>query len=252
MPWRSVLIMASAGLCACSLVGNDEERSIGTARTQSCPSALPSWGFEEGKGPHASDSSPAANTLRFVNSVAWSDDVATALGHSKSSVELRPPEGYLLADQDLANWLAADASVSFWIKLKSYPEVERYLLAGNKWAVSWGVVLPDGAIALVTGGDEGAGGPIPLELGRWYHVAQTRDSVTGEQRVYVDGFLGSPHTGLLGPLTDASREVGKNPRETATLDGWIDEVRIFDRVLTPDEVEHLAAGRDENGASCSP
>jgi len=247
-------------VAGCGLVGPGEDIDVGkSAATSTCRETEPYWPFEEGAGPRTRDASPAKNDLSLVNNAAFSFEVPEMLAAtSKHSMQLTPT-GYLLADQDLATWLAGDASVSFWIQLRSLPSAldpGRSVLFGWKWLVSWGAVWWDGEMGVLTDGDNRAIGPFKLDAGgTWHHVAQSRESASAELRVYIDGKLGTPtRGGLLGAAQDSIREIGRGaPEVVVGLDALIDDLRLFSRVISPDEVEQLAAGRTPSGSElCAP
>ncbi|MDP6716860.1 MAG: hypothetical protein QF368_19835, partial [SAR202 cluster bacterium] len=81
--------------------------------------------------------------------------------------------------------------------------------------------------------------PYDLQLNRWTHLAQTWDGET--LRVYADGvLLGAGAT--LGvsyqPVPDdASLDIGKHIE--TTFSGLIDEVRIYDRALSDEEIKAM-------------
>jgi hypothetical protein len=78
--------------------------------------------------------------------------------------------------------------------------------------------------------------------GEWYHVVATRDSASGEQRIYVDGILSGKATCAGGFQTDGPLVVGRgkwNNTPADWLDGGVDELGISDRVLTASEIVDL-------------
>lgn len=83
--------------------------------------------------------------------------------------------------------------------------------------------------------------PTPLPTGTWIHLAGTYKS--GELRVYVNGELSLVRTDVSGtiPAMTGNLTLGS---EHSWVDeyfkGYIDEVRIYNRVLSPQEVEDLA------------
>jgi hypothetical protein len=107
-----------------------------------------------------------------------------------------------------------------------------------------GIVLAlDHALPLafnVWGRRELARSEAPLELGRWQHLAYVLDSAGS--RLYVDGALvGEGPT----PATNRTPILGF----IASIDGYrnlfhgaLDELRLYDRALTADEVAALARG----------
>jgi hypothetical protein len=84
--------------------------------------------------------------------------------------------------------------------------------------------------------------------GHWHHIVATRNSVTGTETVYVDGSqLGQATGGNTGTLTYTDNnmlEIGAVDDDTtadptAVLNGSIDDVRVYTRVLSPSEVQQL-------------
>ena len=77
--------------------------------------------------------------------------------------------------------------------------------------------------------------------GEWYHVVATRDSTTGEQRIYVDGMLSGKATCAGGFQSDGPLVVGRGKWNTPTdwMSGGIDELGVSDRALTAGEIVDL-------------
>lgn len=87
----------------------------------------------------------------------------------------------------------------------------------------------------------------PLQLGRWYFVAATFSGGTGS--IYVDGVLVATRSGLPTPAASGLRTlIGKSGYGTFNFaNGAIDEVSIFERALSPAEIDALyrAGGRPQ-------
>jgi hypothetical protein len=91
-------------------------------------------------------------------------------------------------------------------------------------------------------------GSTPIENNRWYHVAMTYDVPTGELVVFVNG---EPDGSQVVPegrrcisvTSQAVRIGGGAPEGRAQLPfyGRIDDVRIYDRALTRDQIRQLHA-----------
>jgi hypothetical protein len=88
--------------------------------------------------------------------------------------------------------------------------------------------------------------------GTWHHVSATRDGKSGEMKVYVDGIEEKSGTGYTGKLdasgSDAySLRIGglldkggtPNPDPARLFKGQIDDVRIYGRILTADQISLL-------------
>jgi hypothetical protein len=81
----------------------------------------------------------------------------------------------------------------------------------------------------------------------WHHLAVTYDGVTGDAKVYLDGALvNTRNIGQIIPLTSQLGhflQLGKRATSLAWLGGMLDEMRVYARVLTADEVRYLAEQR---------
>ncbi|NQT14927.1 MAG: LamG domain-containing protein, partial [Planctomycetes bacterium] len=76
---------------------------------------------------------------------------------------------------------------------------------------------------------------------RWRHVAATRDGTT--MTLYVDGVVRKVQTHFSpGPFGHFDRNcIGRiNGRPGRDFDGWIDDLRVYDRALSPGEIWSLA------------
>lgn len=86
---------------------------------------------------------------------------------------------------------------------------------------------------------------------QWHHVALTRGG--GALELYVDGVRVAQAASPTGDLAFSARDgihVGQRPDGANRLTGGVDEVRLYDRVLTAAEVAALASSRgDDSGAA---
>jgi hypothetical protein len=85
--------------------------------------------------------------------------------------------------------------------------------------------------------DKNAGSKIRLagEENRWYHIAYTSDEGSAELKLYVDGVLVAEGVGGNNPENMDERRIGSE-HDGRFLNGKVDEVRIYDRVLSEDEI----------------
>ena len=94
--------------------------------------------------------------------------------------------------------------------------------------------LPVGQVYI--GGEQNATGIAQLALDTWTHVAVTFDGTS--LRLYVDGTLANT-TAVSGAMggSDGPLRIGGNAIWNEWFDGLIDELRIYDRALSPTEIQ---------------
>jgi len=78
-----------------------------------------------------------------------------------------------------------------------------------------------------------------LPIGEWYHVAITFDGALG--KVYMAGDLGAEGPFSFGTDPDSAMVFGASVANGGNpFNGALDEIRIYDRVLSPFEIRYLA------------
>jgi fibronectin type 3 domain-containing protein len=104
----------------------------------------------------------------------------------------------------------------------------------------WGTALVDGKFALgigSAGGDTTLASSVNINDGAWHHVAATRNTTTGGMEVYVDGVLRGSGTGPAGSRTfPPGLRIGSLQTGNNFLNGALDDVRLYDRILTGSEI----------------
>jgi len=91
-------------------------------------------------------------------------------------------------------------------------------------------------------------GTTDLRDGQWHLLSFVRDTVANEIRIYVDGIEDAmfPSAGSNVTLTPTYR-IGNSPGGTDPWEGTLDELAIFDRALSPDEIRMRAGIFDQRG-----
>jgi hypothetical protein len=78
-----------------------------------------------------------------------------------------------------------------------------------------------------------------LPVGEWYHVAVAFDGATA--KVYMNGEVGAEGTFSFGTDPGAAMVFGASVAEGGNpFNGALDEIRIYNRVLSPFEIRYLA------------
>jgi lysophospholipase L1-like esterase/fibronectin type 3 domain-containing protein len=142
-----------------------------------------------------------------------------------------------------------DFTVMMWVKTTDYGG-----WSGAHWwagkglvdgevgggGADWGTALVDGKFVLgvgATGGDTTLTSAVNINDGGWHHVAATRNTTTGAMAVYVDGVPSGTGTGPTGSRTfPPGLRIGSLQTGNNFLNGAIDDVRLYDRVLTGSEI----------------
>lgn len=81
-----------------------------------------------------------------------------------------------------------------------------------------------------------------ISLGSWIHVAVTRNTA-GVANFYVNGILsGTADQASGAPTVGTNILIGNNSAATRTFDGIIDDLRIYDEVLSADQIYNIYRG----------
>ncbi|PKL47973.1 MAG: hypothetical protein CVV39_05030 [Planctomycetes bacterium HGW-Planctomycetes-1] len=141
-------------------------------------------------------------------------------------------------------------TVAFWMRVDNF---------GSRWqtvvikGIAWDQYVwkfehsyaTEGGIFFRVGGEGGTGvgvtSSILVDDGNWHHIAGTYEKATGAANLYIDGIWAAGASAAAGtaiptnehPLYINLVKDGKH------LDGGIDDLRIYKRVLSSDEIEAL-------------
>ena len=88
---------------------------------------------------------------------------------------------------------------------------------------------------LSVGYNQGIGSGVTVNDGKWHHAVFSYETATKPVKIYVGQILVRTAT-TINPIVyiDCDVLIGAGTGER-TFDGWIDEVRISPRLLSPDE-----------------
>ncbi len=131
-------------------------------------------------------------------------------------------------------------TASFWVKANSIPE-ESFILSHGSWEERWKTSLtPSGNLRFTVKTNTGIkdlDGSFVLELNRFYHFTVVFTGYSME--IYADGELDTfmAHSGFISTTTKALT-FGRKQEDVASyfLRGVIDEVRIYNAIVPPDEI----------------
>lgn len=152
----------------------------------------------------------------------------------------------LTSEQALNNSLGGTASMSFYIKTNQTGGDKGWNSPGIAGAdqswwwndVFWGWLDNAGRIHLSTANEWGAASQ-PINDNQWHHVVLTRNKDSGQLKVYVDGIHQSTGTGVTGHFGTYFNSIGHIHGSNKYLKAGLDDVKIYNRVLTDSDVSNL-------------
>jgi hypothetical protein len=165
-------------------------------------------------------------------------------GHSREGVVLNGSAQLLDAGRPVLN-TASDYSAAAWVKLDKADGAFQTVISQDGVTNSDFFLQYSGAdqrFAMSFAGVRALASFKP-NVGQWYHLVGVRDTVKGELRLYVDGSLAGsvgaclPQAAPSGNTVIGRGKFGGNPVDY--LDGTVDQVHLFDRALSAEEIKQL-------------
>jgi hypothetical protein len=180
------------------------------------------------------DESVYANHAKTENVALVTGVVGMGLDVNKESI-VQAPHAPQLSPGDALTYAA-------WISPRSLPadDLGRMMILDKDG--EYAMILYAGGVAC-SFTPEVASVKVPVETNKWTHVACVHGA-SGEYRIYVNGqdvggaVVGSVGMGVMAPLTLGHDS--PEPTLKDRYDGVMDEVRIWSRDLTKDEIKALA------------
>ncbi len=212
----------------------------------SAPSASPPsdtvghWTFDEPPGSTtAADSSGNGNHGTLVDMDAQTAWVAGKVG---GAINLDGLDDYVSTGfvTQLPSW-----SVAAWVKSPAAPAAtgeKAPIYRGQAFHFHWNHPDPvhRGASTVMVGGEWHAASFGDLQPDRWYHLASMYDGET--MKTYKDGILVTANTTPSGPTEYESMPLLFGKHANDFFGGTIDDVRIYGRPLSTQEIASLAGG----------
>ncbi|MDZ7777365.1 MAG: LamG domain-containing protein [Bacteroidales bacterium] len=91
----------------------------------------------------------------------------------------------------------------------------------------------------ISDGNGGHIGEVPVERKEWVFLAANYDEKSGYASIYVNGHKTLGRTSM--DMGSAMTMIGSNAHDNEDFEAIIDEVRIYDRLLEPEEIDSLMA-----------
>jgi PKD repeat protein len=193
------------------------------------------YGFEE-----ASGSTTVTDTSGNSNNGTIKEAVRIADGRYGNALKFDGVNDWVTVNDSASLDLSSGMTLEAWIYPQSMPNDWKTIIMKEKTGGSVynlnatnDVNLP--GFSFYDGAWRSLNGPEPLPLNQWAHLVATYDG--NVQQLYVNGVLvASRNQAGLIPTSDGALRIGGNNILGEFFQGYIDEVRIYNRALTADEV----------------
>ncbi|MDP7395349.1 MAG: LamG domain-containing protein [Lentisphaeria bacterium] len=208
------------------------------------------WGFwpmYEGSGLTARDISGNGHDANLgpgaaSTAVAWRSLSGTAVANCldlDAGVASTAPVGSF-ADVNGSHF-GGSVSVTAFIRVASYPTPQNY--SRSQIVVKLNSIQfyvdPSGYLKTWVNGGPTNSSTGQLDLDQWHYVAMTFDHAADVDNIYINGVLDSSHTQTGSINVNGRVAIGAATDGYYHFEGYIDQLRIYNRVLTADEIVHL-------------
>lgn len=193
------------------------------------------WAMDEGQGTQLNDASGNGHSASFSGAVNYA-----TTGWAGKCLEAAQHQGWSLTNTTLT-WQPTAFTVSFWLNPYSFDQWSHAIASGIGWGgfvfhTEWngGVYVGTDVATRFTSSDLPAG---TVELNRWQHFVFTYGN--GQAGFYKNGIL------LVSKAMNAPQAWGgltiSGTDSRIILHGKLDEMRIYNRALSEQEVYDLSA-----------
>ncbi len=196
------------------------------------------WTFDEGEGAIARDVSGRDNHGTVMGGANWNKGIIGG------ALEFDGTDDFVSIPNESQFDIAGNITVSAWIRVESFTKPWQAIVTkGDRaWRLHRADTTKSAGFACSDLSREQTGDLLGNKVvadGQWHHVAGVLDGT--KMSIYVDGALdawaaSSPNISV----NDYSVHIGANAQaEDRLFRGLIDDVRIYDRALTVDELHAL-------------
>ncbi len=202
------------------------------------------WRFEEDGGDEAYDSSGHGNTAVFNGM----DETAWGTGQIGGGLFFDGVDDYLEVEDSDGLSLAGDMTITAWIYPTDFVGVNGIVGKTENNVPSpydFYTTQTTGTLRFYVGDGESfqfIESTDALTTGEWQHVVAVRSGNTG--RLYINGEpKGSGSLSVSAVDDNGTLRIGSRDDGLTKMKGGLDDVRIYNRVLSDTEISQTAAGR---------
>jgi hypothetical protein len=194
------------------------------------------WKFDETSGSKAKDSSGQGNDGSVVGNPKW---VAGKIG---GALEFDGSTYVNCGNKPSLN-VRDEVTMSFWFKVEAFQNGWEAFLAKGDGAYRASRSAETGnSVHMGVSSGNNFDATIIVTDNQWHHYAGTYDGA--EARIYIDGTLQAQraYSGPVGNSSSYSLFIGENSQATGRLlHGLLDDVRIYDKAMSEQQVLALIA-----------
>ncbi|MDI6449588.1 LamG-like jellyroll fold domain-containing protein [Anaerobaca lacustris] len=195
------------------------------------------WPFDEGGGTVAYDASGNENHGEFVGNPLWVPGIIGGALQFTGSDYVNCGNGASLNIRD-------QITIAFWFQVEAFSnEWEAFMSKGDgAYRASRSGGTGNATHMGITGGNY-FDAPTVITDGQWHHFCGTYDGSAAI--IYIDGVEDGrqTYTGQIGDSSTYDFWIGNNSQNTTRfLHGLLDDVRLYSRALSPEEIRIVMAG----------
>lgn len=200
------------------------------------------WTFDEGNGPTTLDLTGHGHTGNLTGEISWSQGILDTpglefhgTGNARSHVEVK--------DQPDIDFSASQSfSIVAWARPSSLPGHWAGVVAKSRETPSgwYGIYIsPDNKWTFRGTDDKNnvLGGTVTPNS--WQQIIAVQDGAEGTRTLYVNGAQVASASAAQASDGSGPLWIGQGNADTEGFAGGIDEVRIYNRALSPDDVKRL-------------
>jgi glucose/arabinose dehydrogenase len=193
------------------------------------------WSFNQGSGGTAPDATGRGHTGILSGGATW-----TAAGRYGGALSFDGTSGMVSVPDAADLRLSSGLTLEAWVRPATVSTRRTVLFRERTGGLAYALYAgsnntrPQG-YAYLTGAERAVTGPTALPLDTWTHLAVSYDGTT--LRMFRNGTQVATHaaTGAIPALPGALR-IGANPLWGEYFTGQLDELRVYNRALTPTEI----------------
>ena len=205
------------------------------------------WRFDEGSGTVAVDSSGKGNDGTILGNAAW------VTGRIGSALDFDGSDDIVILDDDPSLDIEDALTICLWVNAPDVVAPNHMVTkqpsgtAGTNYPGNYEFRIKSNTIQFLHQTSQGTNYSLyqsasPIMAGEWHHAAVSIVE-GGFVELYLDGASAGSvaQSGTLGVLNDESLRIGGR-KDSKFFNGILDDVYIYNRALTPDQIEGLRDG----------